>query len=215
MEKKQVKEILRKHRLWLIRGETKGERASFSREDLMGIDLSKANLTAVGFAETDLSYANLDGADMREAYLRHANLRGASLWNANLEGADINDANFSGAFGLLSPARWIEKNFRTDKDGVIVYKSIHNTIYRPPARWIIAPGKYIHEVVNPCPTSTCACGINFGTKKWCLENFPTADLWKCRIHWLDLASVVVPYNTDGKARCGKLQLIKKIKRGKS
>jgi len=36
-------------------------------------------------------------------------------------------------------------------------------------------------------------------------------LWECLILFEDAPDIVVPYNTDGKARCGRLQLIKKIK----
>jgi len=32
--------------------------------------------------------------------------------------------------------------------------------------------------------------------------------WKCRINWKDLVDTVIPFNTDGKGRCARLELIK-------
>ncbi|MEE9252605.1 MAG: pentapeptide repeat-containing protein, partial [Thermodesulfobacteriota bacterium] len=49
----------------------------FSKTDLLGANLNKANLK-----EVDLSEADLEGAD-----LFYANLEGVNLWSANLEGA--------------------------------------------------------------------------------------------------------------------------------
>ena len=40
--------------------------------------------------------------------------------------------------------------------------------------------------------------------------YTDADLWECEVEWLDLAGVVVPYNTDGKARCERLRLVRLI-----
>jgi len=146
------------------------------------------------------------GADLREADLRGADLREADLCEADLHGADL-----SGAIGLLDPIEWIGK-LETDSLGVIVYKRIGdtNTNYQAPGFWIMEPGRFLTEVVNQLPTLGCACGVNFGTLEWCEDNYPKADLWKCRIRWLDLVSVVVPYNSDGQARCGRLELLEKI-----
>jgi hypothetical protein len=66
------------------------------------------------------------------------------------------------------------------------------------------------EIVNPDRCTDCGCGVNFGTRDWVAKNYPDADLWRCRIDWIDLAGVVVPFNTDGKARCGRLTLLEKI-----
>lgn len=62
MDKNELKEILRKHELWLD-GDTKGERAYLSSANLSGADLSGA----------DLRSADLSGADLSGAYLSGAN----------------------------------------------------------------------------------------------------------------------------------------------
>ena len=69
---------------------------------------------------------------------------------------------------------------------------------------------FLEDVVNPVPVDNCGCGVNFGTRKWCEDNYNEADLWECLILFEDAPDIVVPYNTDGKARCGRLQLIKKL-----
>ena len=155
---------------------------------------------------------DLSGVDLRDANLRAANLRDANLRAADLSDADLSDANLSGVIGLLDPVEWLKTNFETDAEGVIVYKRIGAgaTAYSPPAHWTIEPGAYLTEVVNPTRTLECACGVNFGTRDWCRWHYEMAALWRCRIEWWDLAGVVVPYNTDGKARCGRLRLIEPV-----
>ena len=81
-----LKEILRKHILWL-RGDPDGEKANLREADLSRANLSGANL----------SEANLRGAYLRGAYLYGANLRGADLSEADLHGADLSEADLHGA----------------------------------------------------------------------------------------------------------------------
>ena len=152
--------------------------------------------------------ANLSGADLSGANLSGADLRGANLYGADLRCADLRGANLSGAKGLVRPQEWLSA-FATDELGIIVYKRIGTgkTYADAPAYWTIEPGAFLEEVVNPSKTTVCACGVNFGTREWCDNNYSNANLWLCRIRWIDLAGVVVPYNTDGKARCNRLELI--------
>lgn len=123
--------------------------------------------------------------------------------------ADLRGANLSGAKNLLSASEWL-KSFEKDEFGIIVYKAIGNTSYAIPDHWKIDVSEFLTEVANPLRTVDCGCGVNFATREWCENNHPRSNLWKCRIHWLDLASVVVPYNTDGKARCERLELLEKV-----
>jgi uncharacterized protein YjbI with pentapeptide repeats len=164
-----------------------------------GIDLRWANLR----------WADLRWADLRWADLRGADLRGADLSEADLRWADLSGADLSGCTGLLDCAEWIAR-LESDDLGVIVYKRIGRTGYTPPAHWHIEPGAVLTEVVNATRTDLCSCGVNFGTREWCDGNYPDATLWRCRIRWIDLAGVVVPYNSDGKARCGRLELIEEV-----
>jgi hypothetical protein len=137
-------------------------------------------------------------------------------WLNNKDGgvkANLRSANLSSAKGLLSSSEWLSKNFKKDRLGLIVYKAIGNTDYQSPRKWVIKNGLYISEVVNPLPTIDCACGVNFATLEWCKKNYPKSKIWKCRIRWIDLSAVVVPYNTEGKARCERLELLEEATHG--
>jgi uncharacterized protein YjbI with pentapeptide repeats len=149
--------------------------------------------------QADLSGANLRSADLRSADLRSADLRSADLSGADLRSADLSGADLSG-------------KFEQDDLGLIVYKRIKSgyTQFRPPNDWEIKKGAIISETPNPNRVDECGCGVNFGTFEWCKGNYTRADLWLCRINWIDLADVCVPFNSDGKARCARLTLISKL-----
>jgi len=113
---------------------------------------------------------------------------------------------------LLVAHEWIKDNFEICKDGFIVYKAIGNTPYNKPDNWKIETGAYLTEVCHPDRTLDCACGVNFGTMEWIEKNIENPRvIWKCLIEWEYLLDVVVPYNTDGKARCGTLKLLEVVK----
>ncbi len=191
-------------------------RANLSGANLSDANLSDANLSRADLRSADLSRANLSGANLSDANLSDANLSRADLSGADLRSADLSRANLSGAdlsgcLNLPSVAIFLSQ-FERDDLGLIVYKRIGNgTSYSPPAHWKIEPGAYLTEVVNPDRGTECGCGVNFATRQWCGQNYDRADLWRCRIRWIDLAEVVVPYMTDGKARCGKLELLEVVK----
>ena len=178
-------------------------------------DLSRANLRYADLSRADLSGADLSDANLIGANLRYANLIGANLIGADLIGADLSDAslsgaNLSGCKGIKTAAEFLKK-FKTDELGLIVYKGFGDTTYETPDNWKIESGSFITETVNPLPTLECACGVNFGTKKFVKENYPKSTIWKCRIRYIDLADVVVPYKTDGKGRCARLELLEVVK----
>lgn len=155
-----------------------------------------------GVVMKTINASNLRGANLRGADLIGANLSGADLSGANLRGADL-----SGAKGILSQFDWINK-FGTDPKGIIVFRAQTGS-YSPPAHWKFAVGEFLTEIVNPDRATDCGCGVNFGTREW-VKNNHNGPFWKCRINWLDLVDVVVPFNTNGKARCGRLELLEKI-----
>ena len=128
--------------------------------------------------------------------------------NANLIGANLSDANLSDADNLLSQIKYLKSNFEFTKKGIVVYKSFHEN-YTPNKKWSIENNKIINEVCNFSRTNECACGINFGTLEWCKYHC-SQQIWECLIEWEWVAGICVPYNTDGKCRCEKLRLIKKI-----
>ena len=184
--------------------------ANMRNANLSGADLSEANLYGVELSAAKLCGANLEMANLRYADLTGADLSGADLTDAELDCAKLGGANLSGVKGLLSPMEWM-KQFEHDEYGWIVYKRIGKTCYEMPSHWIIEPGEYLTEVVNPDPCVACGSGVNFATRDWCNTVFSDAALWRCRIWWKWGPSIVVPYHTDGKARCGKLELIEVVK----
>ena len=187
--------------------------ANLSGANLSGANLSGADLRSANLSGANLSGANLSGADLRSANLSGANLSGANLSGANLSGANLSGADLSGARNLLNPVKWLAENFEHDDLGYIVYKAIGKNSYERPDYWEISAGTCLEEVVNPLPMNDCACGVNFATLKWVKGNYGEkvtiglVSIWRCRVQWTDLPGVVVPYNTDGKARCNRLELL--------
>jgi len=148
----------------------------------------------------DMSWADMSGADMRGANMSEADMREANM-----------SANLSGIKGIKDMSYWFDDNFKKNKNGYIVYKAIGDTSYNIKDEWKINKGEYLTENVNMNPTFECGCGVNFGTIDYIKKNYKNAkEFWECLIEWKDLISTVVPYNTDGKARCARLKLIKKI-----
>ena len=144
------------------------------------------------------------------ANLSWANLSWANLSRANLSWANLSGADLSGAKGFLDGCAWMLKNFKRVRAGIIVYKCF-GANYRSPSGWKIEPGAVISENCNPNPTEDCGCGVNVATLEWVRNNHPNATIWRCLIRWAWLPSVVVTYNTDGKIRCGKVQLLGVVK----
>ncbi len=179
--------------------------ANLNGANLSGADLHGANLSGADLNWANLNWANLSGAQLSEAILSGADLRDADLSGANLSGADL-----SGCKGLLDPIDWLEANLEHTADGIICYKAF-GTKYAAPAHWEIKPGAILTEVVNPLPTLDCACGVNVATLAWCRANNKGKLIWKCLIRWPWAASIVVPYNTDGKFRCGRVEEVEEIK----
>lgn len=92
MDKNELKEILRKHKLW-IKGDLNGERADLRGADLRGADLGDAYLRGA-----DLSGANLSDANLGDAYLS----------SADLHSADLNDVKYNeetAFFALCCPEK--------------------------------------------------------------------------------------------------------------
>ncbi len=188
MEQAKLKEILEKHKKWLW-DEEGGEKADLNSADLSGADLS--------------------GADLRYADLSDADLSGAILHGANLSGADLCGANLSDATGLLNPIDYLAEKFERTEDGYVVYKAF-NMCCVLLVKWKVEPGEIITEEVNFCRANECGCGINAAPLEWVKRKYPGKDIYKLLIKWEWLAGVVVPYNTDGKIRCARAQIIGKV-----
>ena len=214
-------EKIEKHLLWL-NSKKGGECADFSGHDFSGADLSRADLRRADLGGADFSGADLCGADLCGAYLRGANLSDAYLGGANLSDADLSNANLCGAYlggaylrdanlsgvkNLLSATDWLQNSFSKTTEGYIVYRSEKGR-YGKPEDWEFIPGKYLTEVTNSDRCTVCGCGVNFATLEWIKKEHPNDKIWECLLYWEDLPDVCVPHNTDGKARCQRLQLVK-------
>ena len=193
--------------------------------DFSYVNLRNASLTGTRIRKCNFSGANMTGTNLRDAtlfgsVLNHTNLRSADLTDTKFVKTSLMGANLSQAVGLLDPTKWMNENFKRKQDGYIVYKLVGITPFsseflrvwgRPKV------GKVLAENVCQDRSITCGCGVNFGTKKWCIDNYygstELTTLWECLLKWEDLATLVVPYNTDGKARVGKLTLLRKIMGG--
>ena len=182
--------------------------ADLSDADLSGANLRRANLSDADLSDANLSDANLSDADLRRANLSDANLSDADLSGANLSDADLSDADLSGSQGLLDAINYMEANFERTDEGYVVYKSF-NSNYTAPDRWKIEPGEVIEEVANPDRTCECGCGINVAPLEW-VKNDNYNQPYKLLIRWEWLPGVVVPYNTDGKIRCSKAQILEAV-----
>jgi hypothetical protein len=199
--------------------------AELARANLRGADLRRANLQWANLRGANLRRANLRGAKLAGAYLHEADLGEARLTDANLRsakliGADLNEArlkdacllnaNLSGANGLINPAEYLELKFERDGGGVLCYKAFGRS-FEAPEYWRIEEGSVIEENANPIRTLDCGCGVNVATREWIRGRWPVPrEVWRCRIAWLDLAGVVVPYNTDGKVRAERVRLLEKV-----
>jgi hypothetical protein len=205
--------------------------ADMSDADMRGADMSGANMRGANMSEAnmrdadmrgadmsgaDMRGANMSGANMSEANMRGANMRGANMRDADMRGADMRDADMrgadmSGASGILAASLYIAP-FERCADGIIVYRW-ERGCNAAPAGWFFAPGMVISESgINPDRCTECGSGVNFATRQWCKKTdiSHSGPLWKCLIPWAQVADVVVPFHTDGKARCRMLVLLNTV-----
>jgi uncharacterized protein YjbI with pentapeptide repeats len=147
----------------------------------------------------------LQGAKLQGAYLRDADLWCADLRGADLQGAKLSGADLSGSIGLLDASKWLKDHFVYD-DGYIVYRAQCGQ-YAKPEQWEFEPNAILTETANPARGTLCGCGVHFATLEWVKSHHKGETIWKCRIEPQDLPGIVVPFGTDGKARCERLVLI--------
>ena len=192
--------------------------ANLSGANLIGANLSGANLIDANLSGANLIDANLIGANLIDANLIDANLSNANLINANLINADLSNANLryadlrgadlSGSQGLLDAINYMEANFERTDEGYIVYKIFNENCSEPEA-WKIEPGEIIEETVNCDRTIEYGCGSNVAPLEL-VEKYGCNQPYKLLIRWEWLPGVVVPYNTDGKIRCSKAQILEAV-----
>ena len=212
MTTEKLAEILAAHKLWL-NNEEGGVRANLSRANLSGAYLSCADLSCADLSKADLREADLSCANLSCANLSGANLSGANLSRANLSGAYLSRANLSRAKELLSAVNFIDAHFERVADGYIAYKTF-NSEYAAPESWTIAEGSVITENVNFNRCEECGCGINVAPLDWVKSHYGWRGgaIWKVLIRWEWLCGVCVPYNSDGKIRCERVELLEVVSR---
>ena len=194
-----------------------------SYSDLRDSDLSNSNLSGCDLSDSDLSNSNLGGCIIIDCDLSNSNLSGCNMRGCNLSASDLcycdmnncdlsecimSRIDLSGCDGLVSPIQYMKENFERSADGYIAYK-VFNASYIAPSKWEIRPGAVIEETVNANRTDDCGCGINVATLDWVDKNY-TGEVWKVLIRWEWLPGVCVPYNTDGKIRCERVELIEVV-----
>lgn len=93
-------------------------------------------------------------------------------------------------------------------DGYIAYKTFHSE-YNPPEKWVIQPGSVITENVNFDRCVGCGCGINVAPLEWVEAYYGGRGhvIWKVLIRFEWLVGVCVPYHTNGKIRCERVELL--------
>lgn len=208
--------------------------ANLNSANMFNVNLHGANLNCAYLGNTDLSYANLSGADLHAVYMGGANLSHANLSDTNLEcarfdyadlrytnlsdanlvetkltGAELKGSNLSSAKGLLSAIDYMKLNFERVDDGYIVYKTF-GMRFTPPENWEIKPGSVLTENVNFDRAEVCGCGINVAPLKWVRRRYK-GEIWRCLIRWEWLSGICVPYNTDGKIRCERIELLEVVR----
>ena len=203
----ELKKTLELHEKWL-NDEPGGVRANLRDADLRYANLRDANLRDADLRDADLSNADLRYADLRYANLSNADLSNANLRDANLRDANLSNANLSNANGILSTIDYLVEHFERTDEGFIAYKTFGGE-YRPPEKWVIQPGSVITENVNFDRCNTCGCGINVAPLEWVKKNY-RGDIWKILIRFEWLAGICVPFQTDGKIRCERVELIEVV-----
>jgi hypothetical protein len=111
----------------------------------------------------------------------------------------------------LSASTYISDNFEKTSDGIIGYKCFDQH-YSPSGDWVLSPGSIIEEVVNFSRQSDWGCGVNVGTKDYVKRQTDKDTVWKVLIRWEWMVGVCVPYATDGKIRCEKVELLEEMTR---
>ena len=204
MSETSLKEILRKHKMWLA-GLDGGERADFNHANLKGADFHDARLTRADFTGADLTNADLSNTLLIGTDLRHTKLCDADFTGSELFGANLFNANLTGAKGLIPQWEFLKNNFDSTPEGIIAYKTFGKSCQQL-AVWRIEKGAVISENVNFDRTNDHGCGINVATLDW-LRKYYGGEIWQVLIRWEWYAGVCVPYNSKGEIRCERAELI--------
>lgn len=206
--------------------------SNFGYSSCKSVAFDKSNFTGVNAWCCDFSNADFSGCDLTRAYFNQCDLRGAHFGGAilratrfikcKLDDAAFDEATahrpvFNGSTGVFDPIEFMANHFERTEEGYIVYK-VFDGMYKMPEDWDINPGSVIAENANLNPFDNCGCGINVAPLEW-VRNFRIENgvfdhpIWRCLIRWEWLPGVVVPFGTNGKIRCNRIQLLDKFDDG--
>lgn len=66
------------------------------------------------------------------------------------------------------------------------------------------------ETVNFDRCTECGSGINVAPLEWVKTYYPNDLIWKVLIRWEWLPGVCVPYESNGKIRCERVELLEVV-----
>ena len=116
---------------------------------------------------------------------------------------------------IIGSNTYLKERFEKVEGGWHAYK-IFGSMHAPPPDWKLEPGNWLEDPgLHDNPSTLCAPGINVANdRNWIVdflysENlYGNFDLW--RVFIPDEATIVVPFETDGKIRVNRLQLLEVI-----
>jgi len=204
MEKKDLQEIISKHKLWLSDNKS-GERANLSEANLSEANLSWANLSEANLSKANLSEANLSEANLSKANLSKADLSEANLSEANLSEANLSEANLSEA--NLSEAKGMVKIMGVEQGG-IYWKRFNAELNNNGFQFKIGLNNLKEgEVFASDERIACSYpGFHFASRSWCANFYPERPL-EAKIIVPEGAKINEPWATDGKASADMIKIL--------
>ena len=100
----------------------------------------------------------------------------------------------------------MNEHFEKIDEGYIAYKTF-GTFYSINPNWKIKVGEVIEENVNFNRNNECGCGINVATYNWIKTQTGDLPIYKVLIRNEWLMGVCVPYLSDGKIRCERVEIL--------
>lgn len=182
------------------------EEVSIEESLLEGCIISDSRLKLFAFIKSTIKNLGLYRCIFRESKMIYCDFSNLDCTNSAFGYLDI-----SGTTGFIKSSDFMNRHFKKDDKGYIVFKVIGKTDFPPNKNWKIEEGSYIEENVDTNRFECCGCGVNFGTLAYVRSLYPYGEVWECRIDFTDAAGIIVPYNSDGKARCERLYLTRKMK----
>ena len=179
--------------------------------------IKKCKLSFSRFNGTTCENTDFSGSYFFTVNFGHSVFKNCNFTDVYLNDANISNVDFSCTKGIMSQIDYCKQNFEFTNEGLIAYK-VFNRFFTAPEDWKIEKGAVLTENVNYNKATECGCGINVATRKW-IENvgtdkgWETLTIWKVLIRWEWLMGVSVPFESSGKIRCEKVELVESYENG--